>query len=295
MALRFAKITTNIARVIDDDLGRSGSGCIERRGFERLLSEVCQGQAGAVFAIEASRLARNGHDWHRLLEFCQIVDTLIVDHDGVYDPKHPNDRLILELKGTMSEVELSMFRQRSREAIRQQAQRGEYFTRVAEGYVLGEGGRLEKDPDESEALKLTVADVTRDGLLRLSSATRWPANGAPSRHTQASYASSFQLLFEFASKRLKVWPSALTLEQKVSDTGDGLRPSRSVAAFWRGIKRSTRASPRRPQPSSSLCIPYWDTTILSAVLMEILQFELLALRPTPYAASLLFFGISSST
>ena len=82
-------------RVIDEDLGRSGSGCVERRGFERLLSEVCQGQAGAVFAIEASRLARNGHDWHRLLEFCQIVDTLIVDHDGVYDPKRPNDRLIL--------------------------------------------------------------------------------------------------------------------------------------------------------------------------------------------------------
>jgi DNA invertase Pin-like site-specific DNA recombinase len=135
-------------RVIDEDLGRSGSGRIERRGFETLLSEVCQGRAGAVFAIEASRLARNGHDWHKLLEFCQIVDTLIVDHDGVYDPKHPNDRLILGLKGTMSEVELSMFRQRSQEAIRQKARRGEYFTRVAEGYVLGESDRLEKDPDE---------------------------------------------------------------------------------------------------------------------------------------------------
>jgi DNA invertase Pin-like site-specific DNA recombinase len=81
--------------VIDEDLGRSGSGRVERRGFEALLSEVCQGRAGAVFAIEASRFARNGHDWHRLLEFCQIVDTLIVDHDGVYDPKHPNDRLVL--------------------------------------------------------------------------------------------------------------------------------------------------------------------------------------------------------
>jgi DNA invertase Pin-like site-specific DNA recombinase len=135
-------------RVIDEDLGRSGSGRVERRGFETLLSEVCQGKAGAVFAIEASRLARNGHDWHKLLEFCQIVDTLIVDHDGVYDPKHPNDRLILGLKGTMSEVELSMFRQRSQEAIRQKAGRGEHFTRVAEGYLLGEGGRLERDPDE---------------------------------------------------------------------------------------------------------------------------------------------------
>ena len=135
-------------RVIDEDLGRSGSGRVERRGFETLLSEVCQGKAGAVFAIEASRLARNGHDWHRLLEFCQIVDTLIVDHDGVYDPKHPNDRLILGLKGTMSEVELSMFRQRSQEAIRQKARRGEYYTRTAEGYVLAGDNRLEKDPDE---------------------------------------------------------------------------------------------------------------------------------------------------
>jgi DNA invertase Pin-like site-specific DNA recombinase len=130
-------------RVIDEDLGRSGSGHVERHGFETLLSEVCSGKAGAVFAIEASRLARNGHGFW---SFCQIVE--IVDHDGVYDPKHPNDRLILGLKGTMSEVELSMFRQRSQEAIRQKAQRGEYFTRIAEGYVLGEGGRLEKDPDE---------------------------------------------------------------------------------------------------------------------------------------------------
>lgn len=135
-------------RVVDEDLGRSGGGQMERRGFETLLADVCQGKVGGVFAIEASRLARNGHDWHRLLEFCQIVDTLIVDHDGIYDPKHPNDRLVLGLKGTMSEVELSMFRQRSQEAIRQMARRGEYYTRLAEGYVLGPDGSLEKDPDE---------------------------------------------------------------------------------------------------------------------------------------------------
>ena len=135
-------------RVVDEDLGRSGSGHVERKGFERLLADVCQGQVGGVFAVEASRLARNGHDWHRLLEFCHIVDTLIVDHDGIYDPKHPNDRLVLGLKGTMSEVELSMFRQRSQEAIRQKARRGEDYTRIAEGYVLGEDGTLEKDPDE---------------------------------------------------------------------------------------------------------------------------------------------------
>jgi excisionase family DNA binding protein len=135
-------------RIVDEDLGRSGSGHVERAGFEALLAEVCQGQVGAVFAVEASRLARNGHEWHRLLEFCGIVDTLLVDHDGTYDPTDPNDRLVLGLKGTMSEMEVSMFRQRSQEAIRQKARRGEYYTRVPEGYVLGEEGTLEKDPDE---------------------------------------------------------------------------------------------------------------------------------------------------
>ena len=142
-------------RVVDD-LGRSGGGQVERQGFETLLADVCQGQVGGVFAIEASRLARNGRDWHRLLEFCQIVDTLIVDHDGIYDPKHPNDRLVLGLKGTMSEVELSMFRQRSQEAIRQMARRGEYYTRLAEGYVFGEDGALEKDPDEQVQRTMTL-------------------------------------------------------------------------------------------------------------------------------------------
>src|SRR5271167_2203777 len=105
--------------VIDEDLGRSGTGHVDRDGFEALLGAVCQGQVGAVFAVEASRLARNGHEWHRLLEFCGIVGTLIVDHDGVYDPKHPNDRLLLGLKGTMSEMETATFRQRSQDAIRQ--------------------------------------------------------------------------------------------------------------------------------------------------------------------------------
>jgi DNA invertase Pin-like site-specific DNA recombinase len=86
--------------IIDADLGRSGGGHIDRHGFETLVAAICQGQVGAIFATEASRLARNGHEWHRLLEFCAIVDTLLIDHDGVYDPKHPNDRLLLGLKRT---------------------------------------------------------------------------------------------------------------------------------------------------------------------------------------------------
>jgi excisionase family DNA binding protein len=133
---------------IDEDLARSASGHVDRHGFEALLAAVCRGDVGAVLVVDASRLARNGHEWHRLLEFCGIVDTLIVDHDGVYDPKHPNDRLLLGLKGMMSEMETATFRQRSQEAIRQMASRGEYYTRIPEGYVLRDAKRLEKDPDE---------------------------------------------------------------------------------------------------------------------------------------------------
>jgi len=101
--------------VIDDDLGRSGSG-IARPGFEKLLAAICEGRVGVVVSIEASRLARNGRDWHTLLEFCGLVGTLIADEDGVYDPRHPNDRLLLGMKGTMSEMELSILRQRAGEA-----------------------------------------------------------------------------------------------------------------------------------------------------------------------------------
>src|SRR6267154_96250 len=86
--------------------------------LERLLATICDGRVGAVLAIEASRLARNGRDWHTLIEFCGLVGTLIVDEDGIYDPRHPNDRLLLGMKGTMSELELSMFRQRSQEALK---------------------------------------------------------------------------------------------------------------------------------------------------------------------------------
>jgi len=101
--------------VIDDDLGRSGSG-VSRPGFEKLLAAICEGRVGAVVSIEASRLARNGRDWHTLLEFCGLVGTLIADEDGVYDPRLPNDRLLLGMKGTMSEMELTILRQRAHEA-----------------------------------------------------------------------------------------------------------------------------------------------------------------------------------
>ncbi len=133
--------------VIDDDLGRSGGG-IARPGFERLLALICDSRVGAVLAIEASRLARNGRDWHTLIEFCGFVGTLIVDEDGIYDPRHPNDRLLLGMKGTMSELELSMFRQRSQEALKQKARRGALVLGVAAGYVKVGRDRIEKNPDK---------------------------------------------------------------------------------------------------------------------------------------------------
>src|ERR1039458_6939858 len=129
--------------VIDDDLGRSGSG-VSRPGFEKLLAAICEGRVGAVVSVEASRLARNGRDWHTLLEFCGLAGTLIADEDGVYDPRLANDRLLLGMKGTMSEMELSILRQRAHEALEQKARRGELFTTVAVGYVRGGSDRIEK-------------------------------------------------------------------------------------------------------------------------------------------------------
>src|SRR3989441_12355630 len=133
--------------VIDEDLGRTGSGFVERPGFQRLVAEVCSGEASAVFCIEASRLARNGRDWHHLIELCGMVGAVVIDPDGVYDPGLLNDRLLLGLKGTMSEFELNLLRQRSAEAVRQKAHRGELQFCLPIGYIWTPAGKVEMDPD----------------------------------------------------------------------------------------------------------------------------------------------------
>lgn len=158
LADRARQLGWTSVEVIDDDLGRSGGG-INRPGFERLLAAICEGRVGAVLSIEASRLARNGRDWHTLIEFCGLVGTVIVDGDGIYDPRHPNDRLLLGMKGTMSELELSLFRQRSHEALKQKARRGALFLGVAAGYVKAGRDRIEKDPDQrvQDAIRLVFA------------------------------------------------------------------------------------------------------------------------------------------
>jgi DNA invertase Pin-like site-specific DNA recombinase len=133
--------------VIDEDLGRSGAGLQERPGFGRLLASVCQGLAGAVLALEASRLARNNRDWHHLVDLCALTETLLIDSDGIYDPRQLNDRLILGLKGTMSEFELGLLRQRAREAFEQKVRRGFALWEVPVGFIRTEEGGIEKTPD----------------------------------------------------------------------------------------------------------------------------------------------------
>jgi DNA invertase Pin-like site-specific DNA recombinase len=140
--LGFSKVV-----VIDEDLGRSGAGTHERPGFGRLLASVCQGMAGAVFALEASRLARNNRDWHHLVDLCALAETLLIDSDGIYDPRVLNDRLLLGLKGSMAEFELGLLRQRAREAFEQKVKRGFALWELPVGFVRSEDGRIEKTPD----------------------------------------------------------------------------------------------------------------------------------------------------
>jgi DNA invertase Pin-like site-specific DNA recombinase len=133
--------------VIAEDLGRSGTGSVERPGFGRLLAAVCSGKVGAVLALEASRLARNNRDWHHLIDLCAMAGTLVIDHDGNYDSSLLNDRLLLGLKGTMSEFEISLLRRRAMEARRQKVGRGLVLTQVPVGYVRTEDEGIEKIPD----------------------------------------------------------------------------------------------------------------------------------------------------
>ena len=154
--------------VIDEDLGRSGSGLVERPGFQRLVAEVCSGEVGAVFSVEASRLARNGRDWHHLIELCGMVGAVVVDLDGIYDPGVLNDRLLLGLKGTMSEFELNLLRQRSAEAIAQKARRGEMQFNLPVGLCWTRSGKIEKDPDRrvQEAIQSVFDKLTQLGSCR---------------------------------------------------------------------------------------------------------------------------------
>jgi len=154
--------------VVDEDLGRSAAGTVTRTGFERMVSEVCLGKVGAVAAWEVSRFARNSREWQQLMEVCRIVDTLLVDQDTVYAPRQSNDRLLLGLKGSLTEDELDLLRQRSVEARYAKARRGALLQAVPVGYGTTEDQRLEKDPDRrvQQAIALVFRKFTELGTVR---------------------------------------------------------------------------------------------------------------------------------
>jgi DNA invertase Pin-like site-specific DNA recombinase len=134
--------------VIDSDLGQSGASATEREGFQKLVGEVGMGHVGLVIGLEVSRLARNSSDWHRLLEISALTDTLILDEDGLYDPAHFNDRLLLGLKGTMSEAELHVMQARMRGGLLSKAQRGELRVPLPVGFLYDAQGHVLLDPDQ---------------------------------------------------------------------------------------------------------------------------------------------------
>ncbi len=153
--------------VIDDDLGRSAAGSVQRAGFERMVAEVCLGKVGAVCAREVSRFARNSRDWQQLIEMCRVVDTVLVDQETVYAPRHGNDRLLLGLKGSLNEYELDLLRQRSLSARYEKARRGELVVAAPVGFVKA-GDRYEKDPDlrVQDAITLVFDKVQELGSAR---------------------------------------------------------------------------------------------------------------------------------
>jgi DNA invertase Pin-like site-specific DNA recombinase len=190
--------------VIDCDLGQSGASAADRAGFQQLVAEVGLGHAGIVLGLEVSRLARSSTDWHRLLEICALTDTLILDEDGIYDPSHFNDRLLLGLKGTMSEAELHVLRARLLGGVLSKARRGELRCPLPVGLVYAPDGQVVRDPDQQVqgALRLffetfrrtgsafkTVQTFRQRGLAFPQRLRKGPRKGeviwAPLEHTQA--------------------------------------------------------------------------------------------------------------
>jgi DNA invertase Pin-like site-specific DNA recombinase len=190
--------------VIDSDLGQSGASIADRQGFQKLVTEVGLGHAGIVLGLEVSRLACNNADWHRLLEICALSDTLILDEDGLYDPSHFNDRLLLGLKGTMSEAELHVLRARLEGGIQSKARRGELKMRLPTGLVYDDQDRVLLDPDRQVQQSFstffetfhrtgtacaTVRYFRRQGLLMPRRLRRGPKKGEvvwlPLRHSRA--------------------------------------------------------------------------------------------------------------
>lgn len=167
MRSRIESLGWSEVEIIDDDLGRSAAGRVDRPGFERLVAQVSLGEVGAVAARELSRFARNSREWQQLLEVCRYVDTLLVDHDAVYDVRQSNDRLLLGLKGNLNEYELDLLRLRALEARNEKARRGEYVAKLPVGFRKSSDGLIEMTPDRRVRKAITLVF---DKFLELGSA-----------------------------------------------------------------------------------------------------------------------------
>src|SRR6202795_1358666 len=146
-------------QVIDEDLGKSGAGGVERQGFQKLIAEISLGNAGLVISLDASRLARNNRDWHQLLELCSVFGVLIADGERLYDPRAYHDRLLLGLSGIMSEAELHQIRMRLHQGERQKAARGELRLPLPAGLAYDRAGAIILNPDEEVQARLNLVFV----------------------------------------------------------------------------------------------------------------------------------------
>lgn len=167
MQERLSDLGWSRIETVDDDLGRSVAGGVERAGFDRMIADVCLGNVGAVAAREVSRFARKIRDWQHPVEMCRVVDTVLNDQETVYAPRDGNDRLFLDLKGSLNEYELDLLRRRSLAERYEKARRGELVVAAPVGFMKA-GDRLEKDPDRrvQDAISLVFDKVAELGGAR---------------------------------------------------------------------------------------------------------------------------------
>ncbi len=236
--------------VIDQDLGQSAASATDREGFQHLVTEVGMGRAGLVMGLEVSRLARNSSDWHRLLEMCAVGTTLILDEEGLYDPSHFNDRLLLGLKGTMSEAELHMIRARLRGGMLSKAARGELRLRLPVGLVYDAKGKVGLDPDRQvqQSVQLLLDTFVRTGSAhRTVKAFREQDLTFPTR------------MHFGPSKGEIVWGSL-----NYSRVIEVLRNPRYAGAYCYGRRTQRRAGVDAPLRTVSQPREQWHTLIVDA-------------------------------
>ena len=222
--------------VIDNDLGLSGASAVGREGFQHLVSEVGLGRAGIVMGLEVSRLARRSSDWHRLVEICALSETLILDEDGLYDPREFNDRLLLGLKGAMSEAELHLLRARLDGGRMNKLKRGELVFRLPSGFVHDPHRRVALDPDRQvqQTTRLFFETFRRVGT----------AGGVVRSFRNQGTAAASSAVWEARGG----WRSIRNRARSGTSWPWGRTPATSAGTTTRRISlvsRKTRAPPRR--------------------------------------------------